>query len=360
MIFNILRDDLLEALQGVQYSSDTRGSMPVLSGVKIEAGSGRITLRTTNLETFSVKGCPANVEDEGETVVNHKLFLEFIRDTSEETLSATLENNELVVKGSNCEYRFHTMPSEDFPQTPGIDTPVLEGMESSEFISAASKVVKAASRDEKRPVLTGALLDITENALRLVSTDSYRLAVAVVDGEFKKKESFIVPAAALGNLNRIADKSGKIGMFSDESRGQVRFRVDDMDYIIRLIEGKFPKYEQFIPEEIPNKLVVEKEKILKAIKRVSIVGTTLKLKPGKEKLEITSESRDVGEGREEIDAEYDGVDMEIAFNAKFLEDGISSVEGEKVLIGMTEPLKPGIVREVDGERYLYIIMPIRL
>jgi DNA polymerase III subunit beta len=243
-----------------------------------------------------------------------------------------------------------------------VEIPIIQDLESSTILPAIQKVCKASSRDEKRPTLMGMLLEIEEDILNMVSTDSYRLAIKKIRGGFKALENgrYIIPSAAMINLARIAGKVEKINVFRDDNVGQVRFEVGESSYIIRLIEGKFPKYDQFIPESNNNIVEVVKEDILGALKRASLISSTIRLNVGSGEITLVSESREVGEGKERIEAACEGEEISIAFNSRFLEDGIISIDGERITLGMTEPLKPGVIREKEKEDFLYIIMPIRL
>ena len=140
----------------------------------------------------------------------------------------------------------------------------------------------------------------------------------------------------------------------------MKFEVGGLDHFIRLMEGKFPKYEQFIPEETRTNIEVEKKEMIDATKRISLVSNTVKISAKQGLLILEGESREVGEGKEELGVSQQGEDVNIAFNASFLEDGLQSLEGDKALIGVNEPLKPGVITEKDGAGFKYIIMPIRL
>lgn len=362
MKLSILKDDALRSLQSVQYSVSSRSVMPILSGVRVEAKEGSLNLSTTDLETSTRTSCPASVDDEGKCVVNHKILTEIIRDMSDEKVTIYLSGSELAVEGTKSRFKLYTMPIEDFPSMPDINVTVVEEMDAKAFSNAVQIVSKAASRDEKRPTLMGVLVELGEREIRLVSTDSYRLAVYRMGDDLNIKEegSFIIPAAALANLARITGPGEKIYMRKDESGGQVEFGSEGFSYSIRLIEGKFPRYEQFIPESLDNTVEMNKEEMIKAIKRASIVSPTLKLEIKEGALTVVSESKEVGEGREEMEVVYGGPNLTIAFNSKFLEDGIMSVAEERVLLNVTEPLKPGLIRGKESEDFQYVIMPIRI
>ena len=362
MKFTALREDLLNAVQLVQYSASAKGMMPILSGVKIASEDGSLVLHATDLESYTVAECAANVEQEGECVVNLKVLMDFLRDSKDEKVAVGIVGNEMVLEGEKAVFKLFTMPPEDFPNVPVVNIPVLEEVEGKEFIPAVQKVAKAASRDEKRPTLMGILMEIEEGGIRMVSTDSYRLAIRTMKEGYKSLENgqYIIPSSAMANLARIAGKEEKIGVYRDENMGQIRFAIGKSNHIIRLIEGKFPKYGQFIPESLEKTVEVDKEEMMGALKRASLISSTIKMNAGGDGLTLLSESREVGEGKEKVAASYDGEDIEIAFNSRFLEDGIASVDGEKVVLGISEPLKPGIIKEKEGEDFMYIIMPIRL
>lgn len=361
MKFSALREDLLSAVQNAQYSTNLKGLMPILSGIKLETSGQGLIFHSTDLESYSITGCGANVSDEGVCVVNLKVFMDFLRDLNEDRITVELDGNEMVIEGQNGKFKLFTMPPEDFPSAPVVDVPVIEDLECSIFIPAIQKIARAASKDEKRPTLLGMLLEIGKDQINMVSTDSYRLAIGKITSGYRavEEDQYIIPSAALVNLARIATKVEKMNLYRDENKGQVRFHVGECEYIIRLIEGKFPKYSQFVPESLERKAEVRKDEMLGALKRASLINNTIRLTVDVAGLTLASESREVGEGKERIAASYEGEEINIVFNSRFLEDGVASIEGESVVLGLAEPLKPGIIKEKEGENFLYIIMPIR-
>ena len=362
MNFSTLREDLLNAVQTVQYSANAKGMMPILSGVKIEGMGEGLIIHATDLESYTVTSCTANVDQSGDCVVSLKVLMDILRDSKDEKIDVEVVGNEMEIRGQKSTFKLFTMPVEDFPNVPVVEIPMLEEIEKETFIPAVQKVARAASKDEKRPTLLGILLEIEENEIKMVSTDSYRLAIRTIKEGFVVKETgqYIIPSSALANFARIAGKKGKVNLYRDENRGQVRLDTGEAKYIIRLIEGKFPKYGQFIPERLEKSVEVDKEEMLGALKRASLISSTIKMSIANDGITIASESREIGEGRESITVEYAGEEVEIAFNGRFLEDGVQSIDGEKVVMGISEPLKPGILKEKESEDFMYIIMPIRL
>lgn len=362
MKFQALREDLVKSMQLQQYSVSTRGMMPILTGTRIEAGNGEISFASTDLESYTVTTCPANVEGGGVTVVSHKVFSDLLRDMKDERLDISLQGNEMLIEGQNTSFKLYTMPHEDFPNLPEVNMKIAEVEDCKTFVSSITKAVRAASKDEKRPTLTGILMEFSPDGMKLVSTDSYRLSVINIDGSIKVEEqgSYIVPATALQNISRMYGGTGNIAIFRDENSGQLRFSIEGTEYYVRLIEGKFPKYDQFIPEDQRKKVELSRERLLGALKRTSLVNTTVKLDIGEDRMTVVSESREVGEGKETIECAYNGEPMVIAFNSKFLEDGVLGVDEDLVVLVLNEPLKPGLVKGKESENYLYVIMPIRI
>jgi DNA polymerase III subunit beta len=362
MKFSALREDLLNAMQTVQYSANTKGMMPILSGIKIEVKEGEILLHATDLEAYTTTKCSANIEKIGVCVVNLKVVMDILRDSNDEKLDVEVTGNEMVLKGQKSLIKLFTMPAEDFPSPPEVNIPVIEALDKAIFLPAVQKVSRAASRDEKRPTLLGIYMEVEEKEINMVSTDSYRLSIRKIKEGFTRGEQakYIIPASAMLNLARIAGKKGTMDVYRDENGGQVRFEMEGTSHTIRLIEGKFPKYGQFIPESLEQIAEVNREEIMGALKRASLISSTVKMKINADGITVSSESRDIGEGKENVSVVYTGDEIEIAFNSRFLEDGIQSIDGESVILGMSEPLKPGIIKEKDMEDFMYIIMPIRL
>lgn len=362
MRFSALRDDLLKALQISQYSVSTRGMMPILSGVKITASSNSLEISTNDLESSTATVCAAQVEEEGTCVVNHKLLTEILRDMRDEKLSFTKAGNEVLLEGDNTFFKLFTLPVDEFPATPEVNYEVAKGIDASSLTKSVQRVARAASKDEKRPTLMGILMEIGTGKIKMVSTDSYRLAVDMISDGFEVLEEaeYIIPSGALLNFTRITGGKGKIDLYRSENKGQLRLSAGDVDYTIRLIEGKFPKYEQFIPESVDKRVVVERDVLLGAVKRISLVNAVVKLDIKGEEMTIMGESREVGEGKEKLRVDYNGEPMIIAFNSSFLEDGLASVDEEEVTFGVVEPLKPGVIKGREKDDFIYIIMPVRV
>ncbi len=227
----------------------------------------------------------------------------------------------------------------------------------------SSKSCAAASKDDLRPILTGVLLTAHAGGLRLVATDSYRLAVRDLSGVSMLQEGqrVLVAAKGLAEVQRLAG-DGEIEVVLRER--DVVFRTSRAEVTARLIEGDFPNYEQLIPSNYPNRLTVAREALLGALDRVQIVGqnrdnAAVRMAMSADGLELAMSAQDVGSAQETVDAKFEGGELTAAFNPVFLREGVDAVDTGEVALETIDPLKPATLRAPDGGDFLYLLMPVR-
>jgi DNA polymerase-3 subunit beta len=225
-------------------------------------------------------------------------------------------------------------------------------------------VVPAASRDDARPILTGVLLASAADGLRLVATDSYRLAVRELQGVsmLEEGQKVLVAAKGLGEVQRLLSE-GEVEVVLAER--EVLFRVGRTSITTRLIEGEFPNYEQLIPSGYPNRLTVQRDALVEAVKRVRLVGqgrdtSPIRLSMSSEGLELSAIAQEIGEARESVEAKYEGTDLVVAINSEFLLDGLAAANSAEVVLETLDPLKPATLRATENQDLLYLLMPVRI
>lgn len=363
MIVSCKKDSINNLVQTALRGISSRVTMPILTGLLINADNNHLVISSTDLEMSVRTEMEADVQERGSTVVSGRLIGDILKNLPSTEIKIESSEKYLTLKSKEGEYRIREMMPEDFPQIPRWEGESVLKAGGGEFLLAVQQTAKASSSDEKRPVLTGTLLekDAGSGMIRLVSTDSYRLALKEleVNGEVAQWEDCIIPTRALNEVARLAGSSDADVEMKMQER-QVMFRVDDLVVSSRLIEGQFPNYRQLLPKGEKTKVKVDREEVSAAVKRSLIFGHNLRLGVYGDHIRITTETPEVGDSREEVAADVDGEELEIGFNGGYMLDGVTTVQGEKVEIKMDEPQKPAVLGEEGSEKYKYILMPVRL
>lgn len=353
------RDDLVDVLSRAGRAVSPRSPLPVLQGLLV-AVSGRV-LRVTGTDLDMTVRTELEVEvlEEGRAVVPARLVTEAARKLPSGAVFLGTGESEIELSGGGPRFRFRELLADDFP---AVAEPTLREaieVDGEEFLRALDQVMVAASRDDARPVLTGVYFEATEEGLRLVATDSYRLALRDLPG-VRAAASGLVPVRALRELSRtIGSQKMQIAVGAREAT----FASARGTLTVRLIEGSFPNYRQLLPSSYPHRLRVGRDELLQAIDRAALVAEDhipirLQLEAGG--IELSVSRQDVGGETEHVSAEYQGEEMTIAFNSRYLNDGVEAVQEDGVILDVVDPLKPGVVRGAEGEDYLYLLMPVRL
>jgi len=347
------------ALRGVS----SRVTMPILSGLFITAEGGRLTISSTDLEMSIKAEMDAEISESGSTVVSGRLIGDIIKNLPSGKLEIETGEKFMKIKSSAGEYRIREMMPEDFPQIPAWEGEAVLKITGGEFMLAVNQTAKASSSDEKRPVLTGTLIEknVSDASLKLVTTDSYRLSWKEIEaqGSVSDWEDCIIPTKTMNEVARLAATSDADVEMKMQGK-QVMFRIGDLVVSSRLIEGQFPNYKQLIPKGEKTDAKIGKDELIAAVKRALIFGHNMKVGVYSDHLRIATETPEVGDSSEEVPAEVTGEEMEIGFNGTYLMDGLSGVSGDKIQIRLDDPLKPALVRTEESDKYNYIVMPVRL
>jgi DNA polymerase-3 subunit beta len=360
--FRCERDTLAEAVATAQRTVASRsGALPVLQDLRITATDRGIELVGSDLEITNRVEVPADVEEQGVAVVP-KLVGEIVRRLEAGPVTVVINDDEAVISAGRFTTSLRLKPADDYPR---LATSEGEGVtvDAAAFAAALRQVVRAASKDDLRPILTGVLLTAHGGGLRLMATDSYRLAVRDLKGVSMLQEGqrVLVAAKGLAEVQRLAG-DGEIEVVLRER--DVVFRTTRAEVTTRLIEGELPNLEQLIPSGYPNRLTVPREAFMEALDRVQIVGqnrdnAAVRLAMGTGGLELSMSAQDVGNAQETLDAKFEGTELTVAFNPTFLRDGVDAIEASEVALETIDPLKPATLRAADGGDFLYLIMPVR-
>jgi len=303
-----------------------------------------------------------NGETDGVAVLPAKFAVDIVRSLEGGAIEVDTDGEDARISGGRSNFRLHTIPADEFPNL--ID-PVGEKvvLQSADLAEGLKQVVRAASTDESRPILTGVLLAAEGQGLRMVSTDSYRLAVRDLPGTtaLAEGQTVLVPSRALNELARALHDDTDVTLVLGER--DASFQVGDLHLTTRLIEGEFPNYRGLIPTSQPNRLHVDRQALLDAVRRVRLMArenSPVRLTMTTNLLELRAVTLDVGEASEQIDATYDGDELTVAFNPEYLVDGLEVTPGDQVSLETVDSLKPALVRPIGSEDFLYLLMPVRV
>jgi DNA polymerase III subunit beta len=357
------RDELNRQLAIVSRAASARTTVQVLAGVLLRSEDGKLELSATDMEISLRTPLEAEVASEGAVVVPGKLLAELARLLPGEEVSIEHRQGEGVIEivSGAAVYRIHTYNAEDFPRLPDPAGTTMVAIDAEAVLETATKVSRAASRDESRPVLTGILVRFEGENLVMAATDSYRLAVKETSMSGSGPElDAIVPARALMELSRVAQGASDLQLGLQEN--QVLFASDGILLTTRRIEGQFPNYHQLLPESFESEVTLPRDELLEVVRRVSVMAqrnAPLRLRFAEGELRVSAQTQDVGEAHEAMPAAFSGDALDIGFNPEFLRDGIESVEGDELRLKLISPLRPAVLQGT-GDDFSYLIMPIRL
>jgi len=364
--FRCERDTLADGVATAQRAVASRtGAMPVLSGLRVSAVGGMLELVGTDLELTIRVRLPAEIDGDGSAVVPARLFSEIVRQLEGGSVSVEFTDDDAHIEAGRFATTLRTLAATEFPRLPET-TETGVRVDASGFAEALRQVVSAASRDDARPILTGVLLTASGGGLRLVATDSYRLALRDLEGVsmLAEGQKVLVAAKGLAEVQRLlTNADGEIDVVLGDR--EVVFRVETTEVTTRLIEGDFPNYQQLIPSGYPNRLTVSRDALQSAVNRVRLVGQSrdtapIRLAMTPESLELSAVAQDVGEAHESVEAKYEGSELTVAFNSQFLLDGIDAAASDEVVLESIDPLKPAVLRATDTPDFLYLLMPVRI
>lgn len=376
MKVNILQENLARGLGIVARAVSPRSTLPVLANVLIATDEGRLRLSATNLEMGITCWITARIEDEGSTTVPARTFVDLVNTLPGDQVALDLDGatQTLNVRSGTSTNDIKGIDAQEFPP---LTVPDMEGavqLNVVEFKEMIHQVSFSASTDEARPVLMGVLVVVENEKITMAAADGFRLSVrtATLSAAAPEPLNIIIPARALNELARIAaDGDEVISMAVPKGRGQVIFRVKDVELVSQLIDGTFPDYQQIIPRSYKSRTLVSTASLLKACKQAEVFareGTNvarLDIKPAKgemepSEVEISATSEETGKNETIVEATVDGSGVLIAFNVKYLREALEIIKTPNVVLETSAANAPGVVRPVGGDDFLHVIMPMHL
>ena len=369
MKLTVSRETFLAKLGIAVRGASTRSPIQTLAGVLLRVEEGRAELQATDMELGVRVGARAaeirpRARRSSPAACCWTSFAR-CRRTSCRSSTAARSRTSRSWPGPS-KFHLRTLPPEDFPKLPEAPAEGTMTVPAGAFVDTIARVARAASRDETRPHLTGVLVTASGRELRMVATDSYRLAVKETQleeplGGLARGER-AGPNAPGARPDRRRPASETIGVAALEN--QVVFTVDDVVLSSRLVEGRFPNYQQLLPEAYEHELRVSRDELLEVVRRISLLAqknAPLRLRFSEGALDVSAQTPDVGEASESLPVPFKGEPLEIGFNPEFFRDGLESAESEELILKLISPLRPG--PDPVGRRglgFIYLVMPIRL
>ena len=357
----------LQVLGGVINSSNT---LPILDNFLFELNKTSLTVSASDLETTMSSTINVESDSEGSVALPARLLLDTLKTFPEQPLTFIVEENSTVEISSNHgKYALAYANGDEFPKAVELDNPSSTVLSADVLATAISKTIFAAGNDDLRPVMSGVFFQFSTEGLTFVATDAHKLVKYTrEDVKANQAAEFIMPKKPLNLLKGILAASDS-DVTIDYNDSNAKFTYGDTILICRLIDGKYPNYEAVIPKENPNKLVIDRTQFLNSVRRVSIFSnkTThqIRLKVAGAELNISAEDIDYSNKAEErLTCDYQGDDMQIGFNSRFLTEMINNLTADEVQLEMSLPNRAGILTPTDGldegEHITMLVMPVML
>jgi len=363
MKIKVAKSILLQGLQVVQNVVGIRSTLPILSNVLLTADKTSLSLTTTDLDIGVRCKIEAEVGKTGATTLPAKRLFNIVRELPDGMIELNVDDKDIATVDCGSSYfKIIGLSEDEFPPLPAPEGNYCFNIEQGAFREMLRKTAYSASTDETRYVLNGVLLSFKGGKLTIVATDGRRLALTEQEVEVAKdaETEMILPTKAVNELLHILGDEGELKIYPKEK--QVIFQFKDIVVVSKLIDGTYPNYRQVIPSQCEERVTVEREGLLMALRRVSLVTTdksnATKLTFGKNMLSITVTTPDVGEARETIPVKYSGKEIAVAFNPEYVMDPLRTLSNDEIFIELTDDLSPGVIK--CDIPFLYVLMPMRI
>lgn len=363
MKFSINQSELLNALTIVQKGLAQRATLPILAGIYIETRGEEVSFQTTDLEMSVQYNAPSLVEEAGATVLAGKLFIDIVKNLPDAAVHIETTDEGALISCESSSFSIRTLNAADFPGFPEVAPEQQISVPFEAFSSMARKVCRVVSKDESRMILTGVLIAVEEGALKLVATDSYRLAVTerALEGVLPDF-SAVLPGGFVSDLAGLPRTGEDISFALAENQAIVSY--GGTVFVNRRIEGKYPNYKQLLPSAYETRCLVKRSDLAAAVKRASLLDSSgsqvrFSVNVPSQTIQLNT-TQETGSTQEIIKAQIEGDDVEIGFNSFYVTEGLSAMDSSEVSFELQGSLKPGIMRGVADEGYLYLVMPVRI
>ena len=363
MKIKVNKEAMIDSLQKVQSVINPRNALPVLSNVLMKAQKGKLELTATDMSLTVRATLAAEVIESGTTTLPAKRIFGVFRELSvDEAEMEVNDQNVASIQAGSSYFRIHGISEADYPNLPEMADPKVYVIDQAAFRNMLKLTSYAASVDANRPLLNGVLLSFKAGKLSVVATDSRRLALVEHEVEFPAdaEMDLIVPLKTVEELLRTLAETGTVKILATAK--QIAFEFDRILIVSKLVEGTYPNFRQVIPQANGERVAMERETLLTAVRRTSqlVIDAVsgVKLTFTKNRLELLATAPEIGEARETMDVKYKGPDIAISFNPAFLMDPLKALTTDEVYLDLLDDTSPGVLR--SSISFVYVLMPIRV
>lgn len=368
----ILKEKLKEGINIVEKIALKTLTLPILQNTLFKAEKNFLRLSNTNLESGVTWWSLAKIEEEGQICLTTRFFSNLLNFLPNKPINFDVKDFLLSLECENYRTKIKGLNPEDFPIIPQVKEGQIINIDPQEFCQALGQILTIPSPSLVRPEISGIFFSFQNNLIKMVATDSFRLAEKklFIKTNLSEEISLILPQPAAKEIvNIFGEKSGEMKIYL--SPNQIFFESmmleiphPQIQFTSRLVEGEYPNYQEIIPKKYETSVLISKEEFLNQVKIASLFSgkineVRLKIDSQKEKIEISSQNPDLGEYRSEFGGKIKGKEISISFNHRFLIDGIQGIKTKEVLFELTDEEGPAVLKPAGAEDYLYVIMPIK-
>ncbi len=363
----IIKNNLKEGISAVSRAAGENLNLPILKNILLETESGKLKLAATNLELAVSFHASGKIIENGRLTVPLNVFSELINNISSERLNLESRKNILEIKTDNYQASLRGAAADEFPLIPKIkNTKECLEFDSAVLKEALGQVIVASQISELRPELNSIFFNFSLDSLKIVATDSFRLAEkTLAANQFQSNHqepfSLLLPLRSGQELLRVFDNEGKVKIYHDEN--QILFETDRLEFFSRLSEGTFPDYQAVVPQKFNAEANISKEELLSSLRLAGIFSSRtsevkVKILENKKALEISSSDQTVGENSYLLPARLQGSAKEIGFNWRYLADGLKALKTDEAFLALNDDNKPSLIKSPNDASYFYLLMPV--
>ncbi|MBR3623001.1 MAG: DNA polymerase III subunit beta [Selenomonadaceae bacterium] len=366
MKFTLDKKKFIEGLTLASKAVSSKQNAQILTGIYVNASDKMIELQATDYEIGFIIKIEAEVDEPGEIVLSGKYLVDAVRKLPGSEVSFNYNEVEKIahISSNKSKYRLLSMDSAEFPKVEKLEGGTSFTIKDEELFSIIRKTAFAASTDELRPVFMGCFLQIEANKLEMAATNSFRIAINKLDVDSGSSVRLIIPAKALNELSHAYKEDEPQDITVNQAKNQLGFEFGNIYMTTRLIEGEYPDYKRIVPQSAMTTVMVDKNALASAVDRVSLISNPkgiqsvhFEIKEGL--IHIDSNNPEIGKAEEEIEAEVEGEELSISFNAVYIMDATKVMKGDKIKISLNKALDPVKIEDTEDTNFIYVVTPVR-